>query len=142
MNIKIEDIMAKRVVTATPHQTAAHIRELLSKKKINVVPVVGPEKEVLGIISSADLLNGIPDGKPIGQFMTTKVYTIPKYNDVELAARMMRKHKIHHLVVTDEKKLVGVLSSFDLLQLIEGKRFTIKNAPTNSAKKKAGSKRL
>jgi hypothetical protein len=35
-----------------------------------------------------------------------------------------------------EKQLHGILSSFDLLQLIEGKRFTMKNAPTPGKKSK------
>ncbi|MEQ8353591.1 MAG: CBS domain-containing protein [Leptospiraceae bacterium] len=132
MSLKIDEIMKSRVITVTPHQTAGHVRELLEKNKINIVPVVGPEREVLGVVSSADLIKKVSDNKPVGQFMTEKIYTIPRYGDVELAARMMRKHKIHHLVVIDDKKLAGVISSFDLLQLLEGKRFVIKNAPTQS----------
>ena len=61
--------------------------------------------------------------------------TIPQYDDVSIAARIMRNHKIHHLMVTSEQKIVGVLSSFDLLKLVEGHRFVMKNAPTPSRKK-------
>lgn len=130
MSMKIEEIMKSRVITITPHQTAGHARQLLEKNKINLLPVVGPDKEVLGVVSSADFMQKLSDTKPVSKIMTESVYTIPRYSDVELAARMMRKHRIHHLVVTDEKKLAGVISSFDLLQLLEGKRFVIKNAPT------------
>ncbi len=132
MSLKIDEIMKSRVITVTPHQTAGHVRELLEKNKINIVPVVGPDREVLGVVSSADLIKKVSDTRPVGQIMTEKIYTIPRYGDVELAARMMRKHKIHHLIVIDNKKLAGVISSFDLLQLLEGKRFVIKNAPTQS----------
>ncbi|MBI39893.1 MAG: hypothetical protein CMF59_09855 [Leptospiraceae bacterium] len=132
MSVKIDEIMKSRVITVTPHQTAGHVRELLENNKINIVPVVGPDKEVLGVVSSADLIKKISDAKPVSQFMTEKIYTIPRYGDVELAARMMRKHRIHHLVVIDNKKLAGVISTFDLLQLLEGKRFVLKNAPTQS----------
>ena len=130
MSVKIDEIMKSRVITVTPHQTAGHVRELLEKNKINIVPVVGPDKEVLGVVSSADLIKKVSDNKPVSQFMTEKIYTIPRYGDVDLAARMMRKHKIHHLIVIDNKKLAGVVSTVDLLQLLEGKRFVIKNAPT------------
>ena len=130
MTIKIQDIMKARVISVTPHQTLGHARELLQKNKIHVLPVLGPERQVLGILSSADLLGKESASTPLSQVMTESVYTIPLYADVELAARMMRKHKIHHLVVVDEKKLAGILSSFDLLQLIEGHRFVMKNAPT------------
>jgi CBS domain-containing protein len=67
--------------------------------------------------------------------MTEGVYTVPKYDDVSIAARVMRNHKIHRVVVTHEKKVVGVLSSFDLLKLVEGHRFVAKNPPTESRRK-------
>ena len=41
----------------------------------------------------------------------------------------MRKHRVNHVIVTHEKKIVGILSSFDLLQLVEEHRFVMKNAP-------------
>ena len=58
------------------------------------------------------------------------VITIPEYNDASAAARVMRNHKIHHVVVTKEKEIVGIISSFDLLQLVEDHRFVMKGAPT------------
>jgi signal-transduction protein with cAMP-binding, CBS, and nucleotidyltransferase domain len=47
---------------------------------------------------------------------------------------MMRNHKIHHLIVTHEQKVVGIISSFDLLTLVEDHRFVMKNAPTPNHK--------
>ncbi len=38
----------------------------------------------------------------------------------------MRKHKIHHVVVTHEQEVVGIISSFDLLELVENRRFEAK----------------
>ena len=120
--------MQSRVMTATPHQTVGHIREVISKNKVNFMPVLGPDEEVVGVISARDLLGGAADGSPISGLMTKKVYSIPRYEDVATAARIMRNHRIHHLVVTHEKKLAGVISSFDLLQLVEEHRFVAKNA--------------
>jgi signal-transduction protein with cAMP-binding, CBS, and nucleotidyltransferase domain len=67
--------------------------------------------------------------------MTKPVHTIPQYDDVSTAARIMRNHRIHRVVVTHEQKVVGILSSFDLLKLVEGHRFVTKNAPTSSSRK-------
>jgi predicted transcriptional regulator len=67
--------------------------------------------------------------------MSKEVLTIPKYSGIHIAARVMRNHHIHHLIVTHEKKIVGVLSSFDLLTLVEDHRFIMKNGPTKSNKK-------
>jgi signal-transduction protein with cAMP-binding, CBS, and nucleotidyltransferase domain len=58
---------------------------------------------------------------------------------VSTAARIMRNHKIHRVVVTHEHQVAGVLSAFDLLKLVEDHRFVAKNAPT--VPKRGGSKR-
>ena len=64
--------------------------------------------------------------------MTGSVTVVPAYNDASVAARIMRKRKIHHVIVTHEKKVVGIISSFDLLKLVEGRRFLANNAPTSA----------
>jgi CBS domain-containing protein len=68
--------------------------------------------------------------------MNTKVYTIPEYNDVHHAARLMRNHKVHHVVVTKEKKVVGILSAFDMLKLVEDHRFVMKPGPKTKTPKR------
>ncbi|MGR9100604.1 MAG: CBS domain-containing protein, partial [Gammaproteobacteria bacterium] len=77
---------------------------------------------------------------PVESIMSEKVYTVPAYDDVSTAARVMRNHKIHRVVVTHEKKVIGVLSTFDVLKLVEGHRFVAKAGPTESKRK--GSKRV
>ena len=141
MNAKVRDLMVHQVMTATPHQTYSHVKEVLAKNRGSCLPVVGPEGEPVGIITASDLLEGHADATPISNFMSTKVYTVPEYSDVSLAARIMRNHKIHHVVVTNEQKLVGIISSFDLLALVEDHRFVMKNAPDVSKKKKGGKRR-
>jgi len=100
----------------------------MQRNRILAIPVVGPEGEAVGIVSATDLIGNPKDGAPISQIMTERVYKVPAYNDVSVAARVMRKHRIHHVVVTHEQKVVGIISSFDLLKLVEGRRFEMKNA--------------
>ena len=81
------------------------------------------------VVRGKDLVEDLKDSTPISQVMTKEVITIPQYNDVHLAARLMLNHRVHHVVVTHEKKVVGFLSSFDLLSLVEEHRFVMKGAP-------------
>ena len=126
MNIKIKDIMIERVITAQPHHSVDHVRGLMERNRIQAVPVVGPEEEALGIVTATDLVANLKGGTPISRIMTDRVYAVPAYNDVHIAARVMRNHHIHHVVVTHEKKVVGIVSSFDLLKLVEDHRFVMK----------------
>ena len=66
---------------------------------------------------------------PVSTLLKHHVYQVPAYNDISVAAKIMRKHRIHHLLVTHEKELKGIISSFDLLQLIDGHRFKMTNPP-------------
>lgn len=137
MNVKIAEVMAKRVVSAQPHHTVEHVRGLLRRNRVHALPVVGPDGEPRGIVTSADLVDDLKNGTPVSQFMTRDVRTVPAYNDASVAARIMRKHKIHHVVVTHEKRIVGMISSFDLLKLVEGHRFTVKGAPSTPKRKRS-----
>ena len=130
MNIKVKDLMVKSVVTTMPHKSVGHAQSIMTKNNIKSIPVVGSEREIRGIITATDMLKDLSDATPLSHVMTTRVYTIPAYSDVHIAARMMRNHNINHLVVSDEKKIVGVLSAHDLLKLVEDHRFVMKNPPT------------
>ncbi|HMO38195.1 MAG TPA: CBS domain-containing protein [Saprospiraceae bacterium] len=135
MNVKVKDLAITQVVTTVPHKSVGHAKDIMQTKKIHSLPVVGPEGEPLGIVTSKDLIQKkLSDETPVSRIMSTNIHTIPLYADVHIAARMMRNKKIHHLLVTDEKKLVGIISSFDLLELVEQHRFVLKNPPTPSKK--------
>ena len=119
MAVKIKDLMTKDVTTAQPHHTVGHIKEKMAKRSVNSIPVVSTDHAAVGVVSASDLIAARKEGTPISNIMADNVYTIPEYEDVSVAARMMRNHKIHHLVVTNEQKVVGIISSFDLLTLVE-----------------------
>jgi len=140
MSIKVEELMTRSVITAQPHQSVEHVRSMLEKNSISAVPVVDSDGHPIGVVSSTDLVQELKPGSPISQVMTEKVYTVPQYDDTSIAARVMRNHKIHRVVVTHEKQVVGMLSAFDLLELVESHRYVAKNAPTPS-KHKGGKRR-
>ncbi len=127
MTVKISDLMSKRVISAQPHHTIERVRAMMTKNRILAVPIVNSEGEPVGIVTSSDLMNGHNDQSPVNKVMTEQVYKLPAYNNVDVAARVMRKHKIHHVVVTHEQEVVGIISSFDLLELVENRRFEAKS---------------
>ena len=135
MHTKVADLMSAAVVTAEPHHSVEHVRQLLDRNAISSVPVVDSEGQPVGVVSVTDLAHDLKAGTPINTIMTQKVYVVPKYEDTSIAARVMRNHKIHHVVVTHEKKVVGILSAFDLLKLVEDHHYVEKNPPPTSQRK-------
>ena len=132
MTVKISELMAKRVITAAPHHTIEHVRGMMERNRIHAVPVVGTNGEPVGIVTTADLSRRVKNESPVSRIMSEDVTVVPAYNDAIVAARIMRKRRIHHVVVTHEKQVIGIISSFDLLKLVEGHRFVAKGAPTAS----------
>ena len=136
MNVKIADLMVSNVVTTQPHKSLGHVKEIMTKNHISAVPVVNSEDEPVGIVTSNDLHLGHKDSSPVSAVLfSDHVYQLPAYNDISVAARVMLKHKIHHILVTHEGKLVGIISSYDLLKLIDGHRFVMKNPPKSKKRK-------
>jgi len=135
MNVKVHELMSESVVTTQPHKSVEHVRALLERNRLSAVLVVDSDEQPVGIVSTTDLLPDLKPNAQISSIMTEKVYSVPKYDDVSTAARVMRNHKIHRVVVTHEQQVVGVLSTFDLLKLVEGRRFVAKNPPTGSKRR-------
>ena len=135
MNVKVRDLMVENVITARPHQTVNHVRSVLERNHIHALPVVDSEGTAVGIVSASDLVADVKGGSPISSVMSEKVYVVAEYDGVHVAARIMRNHDIHRVVVTREQKVVGILSAFDLLKLVEDHRFVLKNPPTPQGRK-------
>jgi len=130
VNVTIEEIMRAPVMTTQPHQTVGHVRKVMAKNRVSAMPVVDSDNEPVGIVTATDMLEELTEGAPVSTIMSEPVYTVPAYNQPHIAARIMRNHHIHHVVVTEGKAVVGIVSAYDLLALTEDHRYVAKGAPT------------
>jgi len=120
MTLKVAHVMAKKMIFASPEHTIAHARDLMASKHVHALPVVGPNRQMRGIITTTDLARRQWDEEaPVTEAMSTEVFTIRATADIREAARIMRSKRIHHVLVVSEKQAIGMVSTFDLLKLIE-----------------------
>jgi CBS domain-containing protein len=61
-------------------------------------------------------------------FMTTQVVTVAPETPVTLVARSMRENRIHRVFVSRDAQLIGLISAFDLLRLIEDHTEALRSA--------------
>lgn len=136
MNATVDELMHAPVMTITKHQTVGHARELMADHHISALPVVGPDRELLGIVTATDLLDahGHAEGAPVSQVMAHEPLTVHPADGPHVAARIMRNHRIHHVVVVDDHRVTGMVSTFDLLRLVEDHRYQARQAPTPNNK--------
>ena len=77
--------------------------------------------EFVGIVTQTDFSQKVvskgmeTETTPVSEIMTSPMFTMDRYATIEEANAFMRKHKIGHLGVTDDDKIVGILSISNLL---------------------------
>jgi CBS domain-containing protein len=138
---RVSDVMTTSVVTVDRITSYQEIDRLLIDHRISGVPVLKMGREVVGVVSEADLLAAedersrrIRMASSIGQrrllrkqphasltagnLMTAPAITIGPDATIPSAARLMNTHRIRRLpVVDDDGKLVGIVSRRDLLSV-------------------------
>jgi CBS domain-containing protein len=118
MQTVVDEIMVSDVITARIYDPWEQICTHMRRRGIHAIPIINDNGIPIGIVSTADLLDDLEPGTPAGQVMTRHVLTIEPEATIADAARIMCANRIHHLVVTQADRIVGILSSFDLLKLL------------------------
>jgi CBS domain-containing protein len=120
---------------------------MLDKHRISGAPVVDKRRRVLGVVSQSDLIHQESESgsvRELGEFitdvedyrdldrlpaerwsthierlMTRKVVSVELDTPIAMAATIMRERGIHRLLVTDQGALVGVVTTQDVLRVVE-----------------------
>ena len=116
--MKVSDIMISPVIVTQKTRSVGHVKELLERKHINAIPVLSMEGEIEGIITATDVVREVNDDTLVERIMTTKTHVVGVESGVQDAAKMLLKHKVHHLVVMDEGQVVGIVSSMDFVSIV------------------------
>lgn len=117
--VLVRDIMNSPVVSATPSDTVRDIARKMKEEKIGSIVIMEKDKPV-GIVTDWDIVsNGLTkDVKPsqiIAKDVMQEIHTIESEEGITEAARQLRKHNIKRLGVVYKKRLVGIISSSDVI---------------------------
>lgn len=123
MSVTVNDLMSPGVVVAQPDHTVEYVRRQMRTLEIHAVPVADAEGTPVGIVHSRDLIVDLDPDTPVHDVMDANVLTAERGTNVRMAAKILRQHRRNHLVVTDAGVIVGILSSFDFLKLVENAEF-------------------
>ncbi|MCB0685300.1 MAG: CBS domain-containing protein [Saprospiraceae bacterium] len=121
MSVLVKDFMKSPVSTCILQADVGKVRDLMRQKGFSAVPIVeikGEQILIRGIVTNTDLMGAFDDNVPIEQVMSYGVYVIDPEATAQEAAKLMIHHKIHHLLVIEETRIVGMLSSMDFVRLI------------------------
>ena len=125
------DLMHPDVASIPHHTPFADALAFLIGRNITAAPVVGERGEPVGVLSTTDLLihvracvsadcDGPIEAAPADRLMTPFVFSVNvDAPTAAVVADMLRSH-VHHLFVTDaDGKIVGVISTCDVLRRLK-----------------------
>jgi CBS domain-containing protein/anti-sigma regulatory factor (Ser/Thr protein kinase) len=115
--LKISQVMTTNVVTVSPDMTMLEALDVIKQHRISGAPVM-VDGELVGIISTEDLIRALRDGRidrKVSDYMSTGLITAKATDKVVEALKVFSKTKVGRLPVVDENnKLVGLLTKGDI----------------------------
>jgi len=117
--VLVRDIMNSPVISALPNDTIRDIAKKMKEEKIGSIVIMEKDKPV-GIVTDWDIVsNGlIKDVKPSqikAKDVMQSIHMIEGEESITEAARQLRKHNIKRLGVVYKNRLVGIISSSDVI---------------------------
>lgn len=135
--VRARHIMSRDVLTV---ELESSIDELVAKLRANHVTgvaVVNERGTLVGVVSETDLVDqgaeaqaaGVERPRTVADVYSPYLVTAaPAATVVDLAAKMVR-HRVHRLFIIDSGRLVGVVSSMDVMRAVAASRVRTRRAP-------------
>ena len=124
--IKVGDLMTRNFVHVTPETDLKTCAKTLVKKRVGSL-LIKEDDKLKGILTEKDIVwavvkksaNDLADIKA-KDLMKRKVTTIKPGADITDAMKKFKKKKIRRLPVVEKKKLIGIITTNDILKIDPG----------------------
>jgi len=123
--IKVRDIMTRKVIALEAQASRGEAENALLRQNIGGAPVLDREGKLVGFISKSDLVGPpaewIRGEGTVADFMTPDVVSVYDDEPAHIACELMTRRGVHRvLVINNDGKAVGILSSMDVVRAVAG----------------------
>ena len=148
--LRATDVMQRELVTVHASDPLREVERVLVDAQVSAVPVLDDDERVLGIVSMRDVVSryaadhdlpddadeesfadDIDDSEPVayqrlddepcaGDVMTTDLVSVGQNAQLTDIARRMVDNGTHRVLVIERQRLLGLVSTMDLLRAIAG----------------------
>jgi len=126
MRIQVKDFMSSPVTTAMGEHNVLEIRALMKEKGIHAIPIIlysndklKVEMTIQGIITATDISKDVSGDATVADVMTSSsVHVVHVDSSAKAAAKMMLKHKVHHIIAMENGEIKGMISALDFVKLV------------------------
>lgn len=120
--MKVRDVMTPSAVCCKPNTNVGAAVELLWSHNCGMLPVVGTDNKLLGIVTDRDICiamgtrNRLPGNLTVGEIAITHVFTCKPDDEIHEAIGTMAEKQVRRLPVINEQGMPeGVLSMDDII---------------------------
>ena len=118
-SILVKDIMTTALISVNPTTTTFQIAKMMDQGGIGAI-IVKDNDDAVGIITDRDFAvkiaaNNLPSDTPVEKIMSSPLITINHSAPISAAAEMMSSKKIRKLAVSENGKIIGIITSTDLV---------------------------
>jgi len=117
--ILVQDIMTKAIISVNTETTVFQVAKMMEQGGIGAV-LVKKDGHLSGIITDRDyatkiMANNVSSDTSVEKIMSSPLITINHNESISAAAERMTNKKIRKLAVTDNGKIIGLITSTDLV---------------------------
>jgi coenzyme F420 hydrogenase subunit beta len=122
--VKVGEIMTKKVITVTPTMAASELLDEIAKHHHIGFPIVDESKQIVGIVTLQDAMKVAKEKRssiPVGEIGTKRLVVAFPDDSVAEAFEKMSRHNVGRLLVVDKKDsrlLVGILTRNDVMHTL------------------------
>lgn len=117
----ISKILARDCITVQQNLTLRKVAKILTNNRIGAVPVLDASGALAGILSERDLVKSLNndidlDKNTASDLMTTDLIVTSAEVSSSVLMKLMTDHKIRHVPIVSEDRLIGIVSIGDVVK--------------------------
>ncbi|MFW6330238.1 MAG: HPP family protein, partial [Gemmatimonadota bacterium] len=137
-SLVVRDVMTHRIHSVPPDTTVRRTLDLMLRRKVHAVPVVGEKGEVLGMVTDSDIMRVLlpkipragnegvadedePRDRPVREIMTRSVLCVAEDLGVSEVASMMINKDVEQLPVVNAGSITGMVYRGDIIRKLFGR---------------------
>jgi len=135
--MSIKEIMTDNLTTVNPNTIVTQVSKLFEQNTFHHIPVVNDENICVGIISKSDYFQIQDQMTKMNQekadksnqllwrsllaedIMTSPIISLDIGEELESAVDIFLENRVHSLVITEDGKCKGIVTTFDLIKTLK-----------------------
>jgi signal-transduction protein with cAMP-binding, CBS, and nucleotidyltransferase domain len=116
----VRDVMTTDILTVPGTATLGEVARRMRGRNVGSAVVVDATDQPLGLITERELVDSVaasrsPDHGQASSWMRPEMWSVEQSASLDEASSRMRDANVRHLPVTDDGRVVGIVSIRDLL---------------------------